>query len=96
MFCVDNSSSFHTDNRKNNFLALAEGNTLGIMEASVHERKSLVLILVKQIQKFAWVCIIMAIIVIFFFVNGNEINMLKADNKNASFPNQFYSRKHIF
>ena len=28
-FCVDNSSSSHADNRKNNFLELGEGLTIG-------------------------------------------------------------------
>ena len=29
-FGVDNSSSYHTDNRKNNFLVLGKGMTIGI------------------------------------------------------------------
>ena len=38
--------------------------TAGIMEALVHQRKNLVLILLKQIQNFPWVYNIMLIIVI--------------------------------
>ena len=34
------------------------------MEASIHQRKNLVLILPKQILNFAWVYVIMLIIVI--------------------------------
>ena len=41
-FGIDNSSSSHTDNHKNNFLVLGEG-----------QRKGLVLTLVKQRQHFA-------------------------------------------
>ena len=48
IFGVDNISSFHADNRKNNFLVLGEGPTFGI-----NGRKNLVLILVKQTQNFA-------------------------------------------
>ena len=33
-FGVDNSSSFHTDNRKNNFLVLGEGHAFGINGSS--------------------------------------------------------------
>ena len=54
----------------------------------VHQRKSLVLILVKQSQNFAWVYIAIMIIVIFFY-NRKEINKFKANNKNGNFPTQF-------
>ena len=53
IFVVDNSSSSHFDNSKNNFLELSKGPTFGIMEALVHQRKRLVLILVKQTQNSA-------------------------------------------
>ena len=36
---------------------------LVIMEALVHQKKSLILILVEQTQNFVWVCIIMMIII---------------------------------
>ena len=52
IFGVDNSSSSHSDNRKNNFLILGEGPILELMEALDHQKKSLVLILVKQTQNF--------------------------------------------
>ena len=48
MFGVDNSSSSHADNCKNNFLVLCKGDTFGIMEALGHQRKRLVLTLLKQ------------------------------------------------
>ena len=40
------------------FLILGEGSTLELMEALVHKRKNLVLILLKQIQNFVWDCVI--------------------------------------
>ena len=52
IFGVDNSSSSHTDNQKNNFLILIEGLTQGISDAGKTEKK-LVLTLVKKIQNFA-------------------------------------------
>ena len=51
IFGVDNNYSSHTDNCKNNFLVLREGDNFG--EASMHQRKCLVLILVKQRKNFA-------------------------------------------
>ena len=36
---------------------------LVIMEALVHQKKNLILILVEQTQNFVWVCIIMMIII---------------------------------
>ena len=50
IFGVDNSSSFHADNLKNDFLISSE---LVLMEALVHQIKGLVLILVKQTQSFS-------------------------------------------
>ena len=57
IFGVDNSSSYHSDNRKYNFSIL--------IETLVHQRKNLVLTLVKQAQNFVWVYIKMMIIVSF-------------------------------
>ena len=54
-----------------------------LMEALVHQRKSLVLTLVKQTPYFAWVCIIMVIIVNCY---GKEIFKF---NKNVNFSTQF-------
>ena len=53
IFSCDNSSSSHTDNRKNNFLVLGEGPTQGINDSTGSAEKNLVKILVKQIQNFA-------------------------------------------
>ena len=45
-FSVDNSSSSHGDNLKNNFSVLGEGDTFGINGSFGAPEKSLVLILV--------------------------------------------------
>ena len=39
IFWVDNSSSSHTDNLKNDFLIIGEGTTLVSMEALVYQKK---------------------------------------------------------
>ena len=53
IFGADNSSSSHSDNRKNNFLISGEGATYSIkIKALDRQKKSLVLILLKQIQNF--------------------------------------------
>ena len=61
IFGVDNSSSSLSEIRKNNFSVIGEGLTFGI-------RCNLVLILLKQTENFAWVYIIMLIIVICFLM----------------------------
>ena len=68
IFGVDSWSSY-VDNHKNIFLVLGEGPTFGIVRSFVQQRKSLIIILVKQTQKFTRVCIRMLLVVI-FFVNG--------------------------
>ena len=55
IFGVHNSSSSHADNCKNNFIVLSEVQLLELTGALVHQRKGLVLILVKQTQNVAWV-----------------------------------------
>ena len=51
----------------------------------MHQKKSLVLILVKQIQKFGWVYIIM----LNLFVYRKEIFKFKANNENDNSLTQF-------
>ena len=60
---------------------------LVLMEASVQQRKSAVLILVKQ-TKF---CLSLHYNgeSSYLFVNGKEIFKFKANNKNVNFPTQF-------
>ena len=52
IFGVDNSSSSHSENHKNNFLILGEGPAYGINGSFEKKKKNSVLILLKQIQKF--------------------------------------------
>ena len=53
-FVIDNSSSSHADNLKNNFFYhYLNEILLVVMKVSVQQKKSLVLILVKQTQNFA-------------------------------------------
>ena len=55
------------------------------MKALLSQRKSLILILVKQTLNFVWLHIANS----YLFVNGKEILKFKADNKNVKFPTQF-------
>ena len=55
IFGVDNKSSSHTNNLKNDFLILVEGPTFGINGSFGASEKNLTLILVKQRQNFVWV-----------------------------------------
>ena len=52
IFRVDNSSSSDTDNLKNDFLILGEGDTFGINGSFGASEKKLIIILVKQRQNF--------------------------------------------
>ena len=53
IFAVDNSSSSHANNSKDNFVVLGEGDTFGIYGSFGAPEKRLVLILVKQTESFA-------------------------------------------
>ena len=84
-FCVENSSSSHSDNQKNNFLILGEGPTYGINGSfGSPEKKSLVLILLKQAQNFVRVCITIVVRVICLLMEKKSLN-LKLAIKIVSF-----------
>ena len=87
IFGVDNSSSSHTDHRKNNFLGLGKGPNDGINNASEKNccRKNLVLILVKANAKF---CISLCYNggESYLYVNKTEICKFEA-NDNISWYN---------
>ena len=53
IFGVDNNSSSHTHNGKNNFLVLGEGRNQGLNDSTGSAEKNLVLTLVKQTQKIS-------------------------------------------
>ena len=57
------------------------------MQALVHQKKILVLILVKLRQTLTWVCISMVIIVICQLME--KIYKFKINNKNVKFPSPF-------
>ena len=79
IFVVGNSSSSHADNYKNTFFIVRwKANFLVSIKALFLQKKSLVLILVKQTQNFIWLCIVMVIA-----VKNNK------DNKTINFPTQF-------
>ena len=61
IFGVDNSSSSHTDNLKNEGPSFGINGSFGASKRKT--KKQMILILVKQRQSFVWVCIIMLIIV---------------------------------
>ena len=48
---------------------------LGLMEALVNQRKSLVLVLVYQTTNFAWVYVMMLIIIICLLMEKNSLNL---------------------
>ena len=64
------------------------------MEALVHYRKRLVLILVKQTQNFVWVCIIMLIIVICLLMEKKSLS-LKLTIKMLTFQLNFVSEVYL-
>ena len=61
---------------------------LVLMEALVHQNKSLVLILVKQKQIFF--CLHYNYDNSYLFVNGKRIYKFKSSNGNNNFPTWFY------
>ena len=72
---------------------LGESPTFGIMENLVHQRKSLVLNLLKQTPNFAWISIIMLIIVICLLMEKKSSN-LKPTVKMSNFDS-ILSGKYI-
>ena len=65
-----------------------EGKVLVLMEALLHQRKGLALLLVNQIQNFPWPCIIVVIIVICMFKEKKSI-ILKQMTKILTLQTQF-------
>ena len=74
IFGVDNSSSSHADNRKNNFLVIAEGPTYGVTETfGLPEYTKFCLSLHYNADDS------------YLFVNGKEIFKFKTDNNYVNF-----------
>ena len=59
------------------------------MKFVVQQRKSLVLVSVKQAKNFAWVCIIMFITFHYLIICLLMEKKFKIDNKNVNFPAKF-------
>ena len=88
IFGVDNGSSSHDENRKNNFLVLGEDPTFGINGNFDSPEKTFSINFSKANTKFCFSlhytadnsCL---------FVNGKEIFKFRAGNKNVNFPTQY-------
>ena len=72
---IDNSLSSHADNCKTNFLILGEGPIYGINGSFSSPEIKLILILVKQTKYFAWVSIIMQMIVICLLMEKKSLTL---------------------
>ena len=88
IFGVDNSSSSHADNRKNNFLMLGDGPTFGINGSFGSLEKKFSINFSKANTKFC-LSFHYSDDNSYLFVNGKEIFKFKANNKNVNFPTQF-------
>ena len=85
VFGVDNSSSSHSDNRRNNFSILGEGPTYGISGSFGSPEKKFSINFTKANTKFNAFNAENS----YLFVNGKEISKFKAENENVNFPTQF-------
>ena len=83
IFGVDNSSTSHSDNRKDNFLILGEGSTFGI-NGNFGSKKKICINLLKQTQNVVKVRIIMLTIVICLLMEKKSLN-LKSPIKMLTF-----------
>ena len=88
VFGVDNSSSSHNDNLKNNFLIFGEGDTFGVNGSFGAPEKKFSINFSKANKKFCFSLHYNADS--YLFVNEKEIFKFKADNKNVNFLTQFY------
>ena len=88
IFGVDNNSSSHADNLKNNFLVLGEGDSFGINGSFGAPEKKFSINFSKANTK---VCLSWHHDTdnSYLFVKRKEIFKFKADNKHVNFPTQF-------
>ena len=89
IFGVDNTSSSHADNRKNNFLILGKHPDFGINGSFGLPDKKISINFTKTNTKLC-LCSHYNVDNNYLFVNEKEIFNFKADNKNINFPTQFY------
>ena len=87
-FDVENGSSSHADNRKNNFLVLCECPTIGLNGKLGSPEKKFSINFSKASTKY---CLSFHYNDgnSYILVNGKEIFNFKADNKNVNFQTQF-------
>ena len=85
---VTNSSSSHSDDRKNNFLILGVAPTYGINRILDHQRKKFNVNFTKGNLKH---CLSLHYNAdnSYLFVNEKEILKFKSDSQNVNFPTQF-------
>ena len=88
IFWVDNSSSSHTDNLKNDFLILGEGPTFGINGSFGVSKKRFNFNFTRAKTKICFSLHHNAHNS-YSFVNGKEIYKFKSSIKNNSFLSQF-------
>ena len=93
-FGVVNSLLTHADIQKNKFVMLGEGPTFQFNESFDSAEKSIVLILVNHPQNFAWVRIIMVIIVICLLIEKKSLNF-KPTIKMLNFQLNFVLEVYI-
>ena len=88
IFGVENTSSFHDGNRKNNLLVLGKGPTFRIHERFGSPEKNVSINFSKANTKF---CLSLHYDAdkSYLFVNGKETFKNKVDNKNVNFLTQF-------
>ena len=91
ILCVDNSSSSHADNCKNTFLILGEDPTFGINGIFDAPEKKFSINFSKAQTKFS-LSLHYNGDNSYFFVNGKEIFIFKANNGNANFAIRFCLR----
>ena len=75
IFDVDNSSSSHSDNRKNILLTLGESPSFGLNGSFAWPQKKFILILLKQTESFACLGIIKVIIVNYLLLKTKSLNL---------------------
>ena len=88
IFCVDNSSSSHAYNRKNNFLVLGEGPTFGINGSFGSPETKFSINFSKPNTEF-WFILHYDADNSYLFVNSQEIFKFEARNKKLTFQHNF-------
>ena len=88
IFGVDNTSSFHTDNLRNHFITLGEGDTFGISGNIDPSETKFSINFSKAKTKFG-LSLHYKGDNSYLFVNGKEIYKFKDSSKNVNFPTQF-------